>query len=167
MLDRLIASALPLAHPDQLCLAIGELLGKTVGGSSGVLMSIFFTAAGTELARSKSWRIAFEQGIAAVQHYGGAKTGDRTLLDALVPAVDALKDGGIEAAATAARQGADATAAMKKAGAGRSSYVTAANLAGVKDPGATAVALAFLAAADAAQLLGASQAAGRRPGSGR
>ena len=156
VLDRLIASALPLAHPDQLCLTIGELLGKTMGGSSGVLMSIFFTATGTELARSKNWRIAFEKGIAAVQHYGGAKTGDRTMLDALIPAVDALKEGDIKAAATAARQGADATAAMKKAGAGRSSYVTTANLAGVNDPGATAVALAFLAAADAGQLPGAS-----------
>jgi len=154
VLDQLIASALPLAHPDQLCLAIGELLGKTVGGSSGVLMSIFFTAAGTDLALSKSWRVAFEKGIAAVQHYGGASTGDRTLLDALIPAVDALKAGSIEAAATAAQQGADATAAMKKAGAGRSSYVTAANLAGVKDPGATAVALAFLAAADASSRAG-------------
>ena len=78
------------------------------------------------------------------------------MLDALIPAVDALKEGDIKAAATAARQGADATAAMKKAGAGRSSYVTAANLAGVNDPGATAVALAFLAAADAGQLPGAS-----------
>jgi dihydroxyacetone kinase len=115
-------------------------------------MSIFFTAAGTELARSKGWRVAFEKGIAAVQHYGGARPGDRTMLDALVPAVEALKYGSIDAAASAAQQGADATAAMKKAGAGRSSYVTAANLAGVKDPGATAVALVFLAAADAVQM---------------
>src|ERR1041384_3785478 len=110
VLDRLVASALPLAHPDQLCLAIGELLGKAVGGSSGVLMSIFFTAAGTELARSKSWRIAFEKGIAAVQHYGGVKTGDRTMLDALVPAVDALKEGSIEAAAIAAGRPGEHTA---------------------------------------------------------
>jgi len=55
------------------------------------------------------------------------------------------------AAATAAQEGADATASMKRAHAGRSSYVAAANLFGVKDPGAAAVALAFLAAANAAQ----------------
>jgi dihydroxyacetone kinase len=55
------------------------------------------------------------------------------------------------AAAVAAREGADATASMRKAHAGRSSCVTAANLVGVKDPGATAVALAFLAAAHAAR----------------
>jgi dihydroxyacetone kinase len=103
------------------------------------------------MARSKSWGLALESGIAAVQRYGGAKTGDRTMLDALVPAIEALKQGSIVAAAAAAQQGADATASMKKAHAGRSSYVSAANLFGVQDPGATAVALAFLAAADAAQ----------------
>jgi len=151
VMERLIAAALPLAHPDQLCLAIGELLGKTTGGSSGVLLSIFFTAAGTEMKRSKNLRAAFGKGIAAVQHYGGARLGDRTMLDALVPAIDALEQGSLEAAAAAAQRGADATASMTKAHAGRSSYVTATNLKGVRDPGATAVALAFLAAA-AAQL---------------
>jgi len=151
VMDRLTAAALPLAHPDQLCLAIGELLGKTTGGSSGVLLSIFFTAAGTEMKRSRSLRGAFGKGIAALQHYGGAHLGDRTMLDALVPAIDALEQGSLHAAAAAAQRGADATASMTKAHAGRSSYVTAANLKGVTDPGATAVALAFLAAA-AAQL---------------
>jgi len=145
----LIASALPLADPDQLCLAIGDLLAKTAGGSSGVLMSIFFTAAGTSMARSKSWSAAFQNGIAALLQYGGAKPGDRTMLDALVPAVDALEQGGLGAAASASEQGAAATASMKNARAGRSSYVPPANLLGVKDPGATAVALAFRAAADA------------------
>jgi DAK2 domain len=44
-------------------------------------------------------------------------------------------------AARAAREGADATAAMTKAGAGRSTYVAAENLKGTNDPGAEAVAL--------------------------
>lgn len=153
VLERLVASALPLAHPDRLCLAIGDLLGKTMGGSSGVLLSIFFTATGAEMARSNSWRLGLESGIAAVQRYGGARTGDRTMLDALVPAVGALENG-FDAAARAAQQGAEATASMPKAHAGRSSYVTAANLVGVKDPGATAVALAFGAAAEAGRLTG-------------
>jgi len=148
--DELVASSLPLAAADQLCLAIGERLGRTAGGSSGVLMSIFFTAAGSEMARSKSWHAALESGIAALLRYGGAKTGDRTMLDALVPAVAALEQGGIGAAATAAEQGAAATASMIEARAGRASYVPAANLRGVEDPGAVAVALAFRAAADAA-----------------
>lgn len=148
VLEKLNAKKLPLANPDQLCLAVGELLGKTMGGSSGVLMSIFFTAAGTEIARSGSWHVAFEKGIAAIQHYGGAKPGDRTMLDALVPAIAALKDRDLKAAADAAQQGADATANMTKAHAGRSSYVNAANLKGVKDPGAMAVAYVFRTAAE-------------------
>jgi dihydroxyacetone kinase len=142
---------LPLAEPEQLCMAIGELLGTTMGGSSGVLLSILFTAAGVEMARSANWVAALDKGILAVQHYGGAKAGDRTMLDALIPAVAALKRAGIAAAADAGRRGADATAAMTRAHAGRSSYVNAANLLGVKDPGATAVAYAFQAAARATE----------------
>ena len=147
--DELVASTLPLAASDQLCLAIGDRLGRAAGGSSGVLMSIFFTAAGAGMARSDSWLVALENGVAALVRYGGAKPGDRTLLDALVPALEALEQGGIGAAAAAAEHGAAATASMKRARAGRASYVPAANLLGVEDPGATAVALAFRAAADA------------------
>jgi dihydroxyacetone kinase len=149
--DKLNAAELPLAEPDRLCLAIGDLLGKTMGGSSGVLMSILFTAAGVEMGRTNNWSAALEKGIQAVRHYGGAKGGDRTMLDALIPAVAALKCGGISAAADAGQRGADATAMMTKAHAGRSSYVNATNLHGVKDPGAAAVAFAFQAVARATQ----------------
>jgi dihydroxyacetone kinase len=145
--ERLLASALPLADSDQLCLAVGELLAQTMGGSSGVLLSIFFTAAGAEMKRTSSLRAAFGRAVAAVQEYGGARLGDRTMLDALVPAFDALEAGSLDAAAAAAQRGAEATASMTHARAGRSSYLTSANLAGVRDPGATAVALAFVAAA--------------------
>ena len=70
------------------------------------------------------------------------------MLDALAPAVAALEGGGaLEQAARAAREGADATANMMKAHAGRSSYLTASALKGVADPGAVAIALAFEAAA--------------------
>jgi dihydroxyacetone kinase len=157
--DKLDASGLPLADPDQLLLTIGELLGKTMGGSSGVLMSIFFTAAGAEMARSKNWHAAFEKGIQSVQHYGGARIGDRTMLDAFIPAINALKSADIGAAADAALRGADATATMTKAHAGRSSYVNATNLRGVKDPGATAVAFVFQAIAEAVEMSRASETA--------
>lgn len=146
---KLDAAELPLAEPDRLCLAIGELLATTMGGSSGVLLSILFTAAGVEMARTMDWPAALEKGIDAVQHYGGAKAGDRTMLDALIPAIAALKREGIASAAAAALRGAEATAAMTRAHAGRSSYLTAANLHGVKDPGAAAVAYAFQAVARA------------------
>ncbi|TAK89880.1 MAG: DAK2 domain-containing protein [Burkholderiaceae bacterium] len=149
VVEKFSAKALPLNNPSQLCLAVGELLGKTMGGSSGVLMSIFFTAAGTEMAKSNSWHAAFEAGIGAVQHYGGAKAGDRTMLDAMIPAIAELKSGSLNAAADAAEKGAIATASMTKAGAGRSSYVGSTNLIGIQDPGATAISFAFAAAVKA------------------
>jgi dihydroxyacetone kinase len=72
--------------------------------------------------------------------YGGAKPGDRTMVDALVPALAVLSQG-LDEAASAARSGADATARMQSARAGRSSYVSASHLDGIHDPGAEAVAL--------------------------
>lgn len=140
---------LPLAQPDQLCLAVGDLLGKAMGGSSGVLLSIFFTATGIELGRSDALPAALTVGLERMQSYGGAKPGDRTMIDAFVPALAAWATADLHAAAQAAVDGAQRTATMSKAGAGRSSYVNAANLEGVVDPGARAVAVAFQAAASA------------------
>jgi dihydroxyacetone kinase len=112
-----------------------------------VLGSIFFAAAASALADGMAWPEALAQGVARVQGYGGANPGDRTLLDALIPAVEALGRGGLQAAAAAAREGATATARMEHAGAGRSSYLSAGDLAGVQDPGAAGVAEAFAALA--------------------
>ena len=64
------------------------------------------------------------------------------MIDALAPALDALPDG-IAAASVAARKGAESTASMLEARAGRAAYVPAENLQGNKDPGAQAVALVF------------------------
>jgi dihydroxyacetone kinase len=138
---------LPLASPDQLCLALGDLLGRSMGASSGVLLSIFFTATGTELGRKASLAQALATGLERMQAYGGAKPGDRTMIDALAPAIAAFATGGLPAAATAAQAGAARTATMAKAGAGRAAYVNAQNLDGVQDPGAAAVAIALTAAA--------------------
>ncbi|MDW5376130.1 dihydroxyacetone kinase subunit DhaK [Halomonas sp. HP20-15] len=125
---------------------IGELLARDMGGSSGVLLSIFATAAGAALGRGKPWGEALGAAVEGMQHYGGARPGDRTMIDALVPAIEALKAGqGLGDAAAAARQGADATARLKRAAAGRSAYVPESALDGVTDPGAEAVALAFAA----------------------
>lgn len=138
---------LPLAEPDQLCLALGDLFGKAMGGSSGVLLSIFFTATGAELGRKASLAAALARGLERMQAYGGAKPGDRTMIDALAPAIAVWSSEGIKGAAIAATRGAALTATMTKAGAGRSSYVNAKNLTGVQDPGAAAMALALSAAA--------------------
>ncbi|MCJ2085179.1 dihydroxyacetone kinase subunit DhaK [Methylobacterium sp. E-005] len=138
---------LPQADAPALSRALAERIGRAVGGSSGVLGSIFFAAAAAALAEGAAWPGALDQGVARVQSYGGAKLGDRTLLDALVPGIEALKSRGLVAAAQAARAGAEATARMDRAGAGRSSYLAAADLAGVQDPGAVGVAEAFAALA--------------------
>ena len=141
--------ALPLAEPDRLLAAIAERLGRTMGGSAGVLLAIFCTAAGEAAGRGQGWTEALAAGADRVAEYGGATLGDRTMLDALVPALDRLASEGIEAAASAARAGAEATAAMTRARAGRAAYLAAQTLDGVPDPGAIAVMLAFEAVRDA------------------
>ncbi|MGF6424213.1 dihydroxyacetone kinase [Lelliottia sp. 489] len=138
---------LPLNDVPKLLLLTGERLATVMGGSSGVLMSIFFTAAGQALHDGKTLADALLSGLAQMKQYGGADLGDRTLIDALQPALEALQKSDIQAAAQAAKKGADATASMQKAGAGRSSYVNKENLDGVTDPGAVAVAEVFAALA--------------------
>ena len=77
-----------------------------------------------------------------MQEVGGANPGDRTMIDALHPALKALP-GGLASAATVARAGADLTATMLRALAGRATYVSSEKLAGHIDPGAEAVARLF------------------------
>ncbi|MET0368806.1 MAG: dihydroxyacetone kinase subunit DhaK [Methylobacterium sp.] len=136
---------LPQADPPALARALAERIGRAAGGSSGVLASIFFAAAGASLAAGEGWPDALAEGIARVRAYGGAGPGDRTLLDALIPAIEALRSGDLAGAASAAREGARATAGMGRAATGRSSYLAAGDLQGVEDPGAAAIALAFAA----------------------
>jgi dihydroxyacetone kinase len=145
--QRLEKHQLPLNDVSKLLLLIGERLATVMGGSSGVLMSIFFTAAGHRLHEGKTLPEALLSGLAQMKHYGGADLGDRTLIDALQPALEALQKGDVQAAAKAAMQGAESTTRMQKAGAGRSSYVNKENLDGVTDPGAVAVAEVFAALA--------------------
>ena len=141
--QRLEEHALPLDDVSKLLLLVGDRLATVMGGSSGVLMSIFFTAAGQKLHDGKSLPDALMSGLAQMKQYGGADLGDRTLIDALQPALEALQKNDLQAAAQAAQLGAEATAKMEKAGAGRSSYVNKENLDGVMDPGAVAVAEVF------------------------
>lgn len=145
--QRLEENTLPLNDLPTLLSLVGERLATVMGGSSGVLMSIFFTAAGQKLDEGQALPEALLSGLGQMKQYGGADLGDRTLIDALQPALEALLKGDLQAAAQAARQGAEATAKMAKAGAGRSSYVNQENLDGVMDPGAVAVAEVFKALA--------------------
>jgi dihydroxyacetone kinase-like protein len=128
------------------------------GGTSGPLFGMWFR----ELSRAASdegalgvqaLAAAAGAGVAAVQRLGGAQVGDKTMVDAMVPAAEALaaaaQDGqplaaGLAAAARAARAGADSTADLL-ARRGRASYVGEV-ARGVHDPGAVTVALFFEAA---------------------
>ena len=130
---------LPLADATQLYRAIGLELSQTMGGSSGVLLAIFFAAAGDASANGADMVGAMKAGLDRIQQVGGAKAGDRTMIDALAPALEALPNG-LEAAAAAARKGADITATITRAKAGRASYISEEKLAGHNDPGAEAVA---------------------------
>lgn len=133
---------MPLADHTQLFRAVSTELSQTMGGSSGVILAIFFGATGDACANGKPTAKALMVGLERISQVGGAHVGDRTMIDALDPALRALGDG-IDAAARAARAGADKTAAMGQAKAGRASYVPEENLIGHNDPGAEAVARLF------------------------
>ena len=134
--------AMPLADLTQLFPALGNALSQTMGGSSGVILAIYFNAAGDACAGGARVPDALRAGLDRVMEVGGARPGDRTMIDALAPALDALPQG-LDAAAAAARAGADATAGITRAKAGRAAYVPESNLAGHADPGAEAVARVF------------------------
>ncbi|NOU28122.1 MAG: DAK2 domain-containing protein, partial [Polyangiaceae bacterium] len=140
--------ALPFANLGALFGALSQHLSAAMGGSSGVLLGIFTAAVSAAMKSEASLSPALTSGAARVQEYGGAREGDRTMLDALVPAVAVLSSGGTVAeAAVAARDGAERTAALEVARAGRSGYLRSETLRGVSDPGAVAVALVFEALA--------------------
>jgi len=143
----------PTAHPASLALALACSLGKAMGGSSGALYSIFLNAVATKLTGSDALTAAgaaaaFSAGCQAMSGYGGASVGHRTMLDALLPAADAMTSAAASGAtmaamlasgASAAAAGAEATKSMT-AGAGRASYVPTEVMKDVPDPGAKAVA---------------------------
>jgi dihydroxyacetone kinase len=131
--------------------SLAVAVSASMGGTSGILFEIFFRKMSTFLnaqtsINSDSIKLAFEQGVEALSFYGGATAGSRTMLDALIPAVEALKDGKeLVDVAKAATDGAQSTAAMSSASAGRSNYLSEDTLTGTPDPGAFAVGLVLSA----------------------
>jgi dihydroxyacetone kinase len=105
-------------------------------------LAIFFAAAGDAASSGKSMVSAMKAGLDRMQEIGGARLGDRTMVDALKPALEVLEDG-FGPAAKAAREGADRTADIVQAKAGRASYISSDQLLGHVDPGAEAVARLF------------------------
>ena len=152
ILSRLKNDALPLQHPVELFSNLADAISGSMGGTSGVLLELMFRKMSSTLANradvtsigAGELSTAFQRGVEAVSLYGGAQVGSRTMLDALVPAAAALvATQRLEDAAAQARQGADGTALMKAASAGRSNYLAEGTLVGTPDPGACAVALAL------------------------
>ncbi|KAL3791220.1 hypothetical protein ACHAWO_013342 [Cyclotella atomus] len=148
ILQRLESKNLALDHPSMLFSDLADAVSKSMGGTSGILLELMFRKASTtctsgDSLSSKKLTEAFKAGIEAVSFYGGAREGSRTMLDALSPAAAAMVGGAtgadVAAAANAAREGANATAKMDHAEAGRSNYVS--DLKGTPDPGAVAVAV--------------------------
>ncbi len=139
--------------------ALGHALQREMGGSSGPLYGVLFLRCGNVLEGFGSigaaqWVSAIEQGCQAISELGGAKPGDRTMLDALDPFVRSLKNAGgalsrnvLLAAVQAAEDGVEATARMKPR-LGRSSYL-GERVLGHPDPGAKAVAVWLHAASEA------------------
>jgi phosphoenolpyruvate---glycerone phosphotransferase subunit DhaL len=131
----------------------GSTLVSKVGGASGPLYGSLFRALGKTLSEDPA-AVAdgLRAGLDAIVRLGKAAPGDKTMVDALAPAVDAYAaaaPSGFAAAATAAAaaaaEGAAATTPLR-ARKGRASYLGERS-AGHQDPGATSTALIFAALA--------------------
>ncbi len=138
-----------------LCGAVGWAVMCTDGGSTSPLLGSFFTGMGDGLTTpgpltTETLYRAFDAGLANLRRQTPAKPGDKTLIDALVPAVAALQQAAaaaapiataLRAAAAAAAAGAEATRPLKAA------FGRARNLGertvGHLDPGAASIALFF------------------------
>ncbi|MFI0509118.1 dihydroxyacetone kinase-like protein [Streptomyces canus] len=138
--------------PGAVLVLAGRTLISTVGGASGPLYGTLLRRTGKALGdaaevSAEQLTEALRAGVEAVMTLGGAAPGDKTMVDTLVPAVDALGTG-FAAARTTAEQGALATTPLQ-ARKGRASYLGERSI-GHQDPGATSAALLISALAEAA-----------------
>lgn len=139
---------------------VGMTLVSTVGGAGGPLYGTLFmqmgtAASGKEELAPEDWAAALEAAITGVQARGKAEPGDKTMVDALLPARDALRaalaggtplDEALRRSAGAAEEGMKATIPLV-ARKGRASYLGERS-AGHQDPGATSSYLLLKTAAD-------------------
>ena len=150
-----VAAALekePPGTPGEVLTLAGRQLISTVGGASGPLYGTLLRRTGKALGdagevSAEQLAEALRTGVDAVMTLGGAAPGDKTMIDALVPAVDALGDS-FTAARTAAEEGAVATTPLQ-ARKGRASSLGERSI-GHQDPGATSAALLIAGLAEAA-----------------
>ena len=152
-----------------LLVRVGTTLVSRVGGASGPLYGTAFRAVGKQLTESTvdgaQLAAALRAGLEALQKLGAAVPGDKTIVDAYVPAIEALQsavDAGDDlatataAAASAAEEGMRGTIPMQ-ARKGRASYLGARSV-GHQDPGATSTWLIFRSLAEAAEAAAAKAA---------
>jgi triose/dihydroxyacetone kinase / FAD-AMP lyase (cyclizing) len=138
---------------------LAALLRRDVGGTSGPLYCLLVLGASDELTDAAppagTWAKAFLAGTSAVCRVGGAEVGDRTMVDALVPAAEALSLGlaegrpaedALRMALAAAEEGVRSTEHLRAA-LGRSSYL-GERAVGHPDPGAAAVVVWLRAVCD-------------------
>jgi dihydroxyacetone kinase-like protein len=129
---------------------VGMTLLSTVGGASGPLYGGFFLELGKQSAGKQELDAAalvsiLEAGLGDIKRRGKAELGDKTMVDALTPAVEAMKTAGSDItvatrlAATTAREAAVNTTPLL-ARKGRASYLGERSI-GHQDPGATSTAL--------------------------
>ncbi|MEU0897451.1 dihydroxyacetone kinase subunit DhaL [Streptomyces massasporeus] len=152
---RAVAAALekePPGTPGGVLTLAGRQLISTVGGASGPLYGTLLRRTGKALGdagevSAEQLAEALRAGVDAVMTLGGAAQGDKTMIDALVPAVDALGES-FTAARTAAEEGAVATTPLQ-ARKGRASYLGERSI-GHQDPGATSAALLIAGLVEAA-----------------
>jgi dihydroxyacetone kinase-like protein len=140
--------------------AVGMALISKVGGAAGPLYGTLFMRMATASAGKAeldlgTWTEAVAAGVAGVQQRGKAEPGDKTMVDALLPALDALRSAQAEGAeladalrrsADAAREGMLATIPME-AKKGRASYLGPRSV-DHQDPGATSSELLLRSAAE-------------------
>ncbi|MFM0727713.1 dihydroxyacetone kinase subunit DhaK [Paraburkholderia strydomiana] len=146
--------------PGAVLRSMSATLRRVVGGTSGPLYAVMLLRAAAALEQSggataTQWAAAFGAGVEGLMELGGARPGDRTMVDALKPAADALQSAlagsteigaALQATVDAASEGTAQTASMHPRR-GRSSYVGDRALGHV-DPGAHAVALWLAAIRD-------------------
>ena len=143
--------------PGKLLTTAGATLVSTVGGASGPIWGTALRRAGRSLGDAEEFggpelAVALEAALAGVVELGAAQEGDKTMVDALAPAVHTLRsqlDGGgdvgaaLAAARAACEEGMRATTPLQ-ASKGRASYLGERSI-GHQDPGATSTALIIAA----------------------
>jgi phosphoenolpyruvate---glycerone phosphotransferase subunit DhaL len=145
------------ADPGTVLKTVAMALVSSVGGAAGPLYGTLFLQMGTALSGQPEvdlagWTEAWRKGLEGVQARGKAEPGDKTMVDALVPAIAALEgasdlDDGLRAAARAAEEGMRATTPLV-ARKGRASYLGERSK-DHQDPGATSTYYLFKSAEEA------------------